>query len=301
MDPEKHDSSVFLFHNNKYSFPTESRTVNIGKFQSGKPIVLMFKFCDTIILKPFLGKRLYTGQNRDSIDDYISDLTSIYSDRQLAIAGRIDSNTVEVGFDDAMNATYANAILYVKNVYLECLEKSKVPRPIIDPRGGPFQSTLNVSLSLKNEGLLSIIKRYSGSDTIDPINQGAILKFLYTQDNSDPRSSPTSQTYTAPIVINQTDTLKTYAFLETDTNWFASEVITEVYTKDASTIRDNIKLNQFANNVSDFKIYSIKGQLIRTITTKATNIGEYTSFLSPGIYFLQSNNTTVIKRIIVGR
>jgi len=122
MVPGSPDSSIFLFHNIRDSFPEEPDTVNLGKFPSGTQLVFMYKVVDAAGKWPeFENKRLFSGQNRESIDDYISEMTmdtvlpGAYSRRWLA-AGKIDDTRVEGGFEDGYNASFRSIIFEVSNV-----------------------------------------------------------------------------------------------------------------------------------------------------------------------------------------
>jgi hypothetical protein len=301
MDPEQRDAKTFLFHNHPVIFPGESTTVNIGAFHKGKQIILMFEFCDTVAYRGFLGDRLYSGQNRDSIDDYISDVTSLYKDRQLSMAGRIDSTTVEVGFNDARNGGYDNAILRITNIFLEGLEKSKVPRPRMTPMGGSFQSKVSVSLDIKSEGLYSIIKRKTHIDTLAPLNHGAVLKYYYTTDSTDPRSSSTRKVYSTPLELSQTTVLKAYAVFESDTNWFPSEVATAVFTKEQTPVLGGLRPGNSQSGTSEFRIYTMNGRLVHSIIASEQGVAGYMDNLRSGVYLVRSSVSPQIKRVAIGK
>jgi len=121
MVPGFPDSSIFLFHNIRDSFPEEPDTVNLGKFPTGTQLVFMYKVVDAAGKWPeFENKRLFSGQNREGVDDYISELsmgtrgTLGYGLRWMA-AGKIDDSRAEGGFEDGFNYSFRSLIFEVTN------------------------------------------------------------------------------------------------------------------------------------------------------------------------------------------
>jgi len=102
MVPGHQDSAKFLFHNFHNRFSNEITAVNLGKFHQGTELVFMYMITDTsknaFIL---LGKKFYTGQNRPGIDKYVCAYQpNPRYGRRNSLAGKIDFNRVEVGFQD---------------------------------------------------------------------------------------------------------------------------------------------------------------------------------------------------------
>jgi len=105
-------SPRLLFHNMIDSFPGEQKEINLGKFPKNTELHFMYTVVDTSKqYYRFRDKKLYSGPNRDSIDSFVSDLRYFYG-RKWAVAGKIDSTCIEMGFsDDYMNMRF-NAIIF---------------------------------------------------------------------------------------------------------------------------------------------------------------------------------------------
>lgn len=121
MCPTKRDSAIYLFDNNKNEKPKDSIFYTLGTYQAGTPLFFMYKINDTMYLKAN-GKKLYTGQNRLGTNDYISDLfigKNIGGYGALwAVAGRIDSTRIEVGFSNGENYSFRSMVFEVTNTSL---------------------------------------------------------------------------------------------------------------------------------------------------------------------------------------
>ena len=121
MVPGYSDSAVFLFHNLHDRFPEESTTVSIGKYRAGTQIVLMYQVVDTNTRwDRYRGEKLYTGQNREGIDAYISERAPVRTfARCFAMAGKCADGTVEVGFSDGPSLAFWNIMLRIEGVNLD--------------------------------------------------------------------------------------------------------------------------------------------------------------------------------------
>ena len=118
--PFHSDSTKFLFHNSKLVYPLETDTVNLGKYPSGTPLIFMYMVIDSNPrMQLYYGKKLFSGQNRNGIDTYISQRYSNRYGHRFAIAGKVDSTKVEVGFEDAGVLLFEGIIFEVKNASLK--------------------------------------------------------------------------------------------------------------------------------------------------------------------------------------
>jgi hypothetical protein len=115
MLPQHQDSAIFLFHNFISRFPEESTSVNIGKFSTGTPIVLQYVVVDTAEKWSVRrGKKLYTGQNRVGIDEYVSDKKATNYGYRWAAVGRADLSRVQVGFSDGHSMGFENLLIEIR-------------------------------------------------------------------------------------------------------------------------------------------------------------------------------------------
>jgi len=116
MVPGHLDSAKFLFYNLINRFPNNPKTISLGKYPAGTHLVFMYKVVDTSAKwKYFANKKLYTGQNREGIDQYVSDRpseTNLYQKR-FAAAGKVDSMNVEVGFSDGPSLSFWNLLFQI--------------------------------------------------------------------------------------------------------------------------------------------------------------------------------------------
>lgn len=306
MVPGYSDSALFLLHNDYEEYPGESDTVNLGTFDSGTVIVFKYINIDTAYLaKPYKDKTLYSGQNRQGIDEYISEIENGYYNLRWAAAGRIDDVFCEMGFKSSDSYGFRDIMYKIKGVYLSGLEKFKIPLPNAEPAGQAFDTPFKVSLSVPEEGLKSIIYfNLSTIDTINPLDSGAILKIYYTTDGSTPTQT-SSTLYTDSIQITKTTTLKARAILEGAADWFDSEVMEEIYTYTGIPIinnsNNNIIFPDILTEYAEVNVYNSQGRLINTLrNSNNAQIGNTLKGKS-GIYFLQfkEKNKTFTKKIML--
>ena len=110
--PGEDYSPRLLFHNMIDSFPDEQKEINLGKFPKNTELYFMYTVVDTSIkYNRFKDKKFYSGPNRDSVDRFVSDLWYVH-DRKWAVAGKIDSTRIEMGFSDGYTNMQFNAIMF---------------------------------------------------------------------------------------------------------------------------------------------------------------------------------------------
>jgi hypothetical protein len=114
MDPFHPDSAIFLFHNLLVGFSGEPKTRSIGKFPVGTKLVFRYVVTDTSAIHFLIGKKLYSGQNIEGIDTYISDNSSAVFGHRWAAVRKIDETRVWVGFSECLLTSYDNIILRCK-------------------------------------------------------------------------------------------------------------------------------------------------------------------------------------------
>ena len=292
MVPGYPDSAVFLFHNLHDRFPEESTTVSIGKYRAGTQIVLMYQVVDTNTRwDTFRGERLYTGQNREGIDAYISERAPVRTfARCFAMAAKCADGTVEVGFSDGPSLAFWNIMLTITNAYLEVLEKNKIPYVHVSPAGDDSHSeSVRVSLWVPDSGLLAIKDR----DTIsNPLADGEQLRIYYTLDGTDPRTSQSRELYEGEFQITRTCTLKAYAELTGETNWYPSEVTTRAFTVDASGLARHIgvpagRLPERIQPGSQVTLLHASGRIVGRFSAVECRSLLAHSRLAPGVYFIK--------------
>jgi Chitobiase/beta-hexosaminidase C-terminal domain len=301
MVPNHKDSSIFLFHNVIDSFPTDPLSVNLGKFPKGTPLTFMYKVTngDIRYTPCCINEKLYSGQDREGIDYYVSERSDGLNRRFFA-SGRVDSNIVEGGVEDYYNSLYLSLFFQVSDVYLEVREKYKTSSPVVSPLSANFDSQLSISAFIPYAGNYSIV----GVDTINKRPDSSLFKIYYTLDGSNPLSSSTRLLFKDSITISQTTTLRAVGVLENDTNWFPSEIVTQVYTKVPASIRNQqnrFSFSQIAENGSDFKIYSISGKQI-SIQPALNRTMPLRGNIPRGVYLVKSNSgngVSSVKKVFV--
>lgn len=282
------DSARFLFHNypNRYSEETE---ISIGKFPKGTLLTFMFIVTDTFaICSRTKNLKLYSGQNRLGLDKYISEL--IVPERYYARwsgAGKIVNEAiVELGFGDKDPSICRAIIVTVTNAYLEVVEKNKIVAPKFNVSTPTFDDSLKVEII----NLVQNVNKIVNTDTtIYEIDRGMVAIY-YTTDSTTPDTNSTL--YTGPITIKKTTTLKAFAVLEGDTNWFPSEVVSQTYTKEGDvTIR--------WSDISKMpKIIDVQGK-VGYFTIAGRKIGKTAYFENRGIYIVRNNENRVTRRVLV--
>ena len=112
LSPGEDYSPRLLFHNMIDSFPDEQKEINLGKFLKNTELYFMYTVVDTSIqYNRFKDKKFYSGPNRDSVDRFVSDLWYVH-DKKWAVAGKIDSTRIEMGFSDGYTNMQFNAIMF---------------------------------------------------------------------------------------------------------------------------------------------------------------------------------------------
>jgi hypothetical protein len=119
MVPGASDSARFIFHNmhgmhGKY--PEERDTVVLGKYPKNTKIAFRYVIIDTsAIFSDVRNKKLYTGQNREGVDSYISERSGP-SGKRWAIVGSLGAGKCEVGFSAVRPGNYQDIRFNVLNV-----------------------------------------------------------------------------------------------------------------------------------------------------------------------------------------
>lgn len=311
MLPNYPDSAFFLFHNYPDTFPDDPLSLAVGPYPAGTAIVLMYKVSDDLSddlayrYDRFMGEPMYTGQNRVGVDAFVSDKVH-GTKRRWAVVGRADSTILEVGFDDYIHNRYKSIMLTVSNVYIEVIEKYKVSRPWITPGGGVVEAGTRLSMEVPYAGNIKIV----GEDTTDNRPDSTAFKVRYTLDNSDPRTSATASLYTGDCAITQSCTLKAIAELPGDTNWFPSEVVTQVYTVEHSGVgapdrRVPDRLPETIPPAARIAIHRPSGEIITEIEArKFRSLVSSTALLPQGIYlarFRDRGKTRMLRFVLRGR
>jgi hypothetical protein len=300
------DSVKYLFHNFPNRFPSDDTIMNLGKYPTGTQMVFMYQVIDTNSYYNYVrNQKLFSGQNRDSVDPYVSEISTKNSQKRWALAGKIPSTDIAVmGFTDDYTISYRSIVFQVSNVYLEGIEKEKLSPPRCAPPSGSFETNLQISIAIPSEGSKMIVKRFPIYDTLDPIKNGEILDIFYTTDGSDPRISQTKLKYSNPIAITTSTTIKAYALLENDTNWFPSEVVTQVYTKGPMSIKNqpnSLSFSQIISTGTDFKIYSVSGKQLNISSAFNKNM-LFQNNIPRGVYLVKSNTrngVSSVKKVFV--
>jgi hypothetical protein len=278
MVPGYTDSTKFLFHNFIDSFPNEKAIINLGCYPAGSNVVFMYVVTDSIyLIAPYFNKRLYSGQNRVGIDQYISERIGLV-DYRWAVAGRVNERMCEVGFASAVKGNFYDIRFYITNVYREELDKYQVALPVASPSPDHFTGANSVTLTSATIG--------------DP-------KIYYTLDGSNPTTA--SEHYDTPIEITKTTTIKAFAAKPGDTQWVNSGIMEKTYVRDETRSRIVSSVRVLSSGPLDCQIYSFNGRYIRSIRSTQAQLSSYTSSLSSGIYFIHYKGLARAKRIVVGR
>lgn len=112
------DSAFLLFHNHITEFSKESLDVNLGRFPRGTKLYFMYTVTDTSKLyNSIRNKKLFSGQNRNGIDPFISEKKGLI-DFRWAIAGKIDEDYCEISFASTIHGSYRQMLIKLSNTYL---------------------------------------------------------------------------------------------------------------------------------------------------------------------------------------
>jgi hypothetical protein len=309
MFPGHIDSTRTLFHNLHNLFPQEDTIVNLGKYPTGTRLDFMYMVLDTsLVYKPMSYKKLYSGQNRDSMDAYVSEKSSSAYQKRWAVAGRIvNTDSAEMGFGDMTAPNFLGIVFKVSNVIVEGQGKYKLSEPLISPDSNGFDVSIQVSLLMHSDGSLAIIERGTNLiDTINPKKNGAILNLFYTLDNSDPYNSQTKIRYLDTISFSATTTIKACAIIQGDSNWFPSDVVTKTFIKEADNVmkRKNKPIYSIVfNKLTYVNLYSLNGRLVLTGFTSVKNENAISCLNIPrGVYLIKSslkNGKSSVNKIFV--
>jgi hypothetical protein len=269
-------SEQFLFHNHINDFPDEKKEHNLGKFPEGTQIHFYCVIVDSSSPNlTYLWKKTYTGQNREGVDALVSERSVRPYDRRFAAVGRVNENTLAVGFAGWIAVGFMNGIFDITNVFLGGIEKFKIPSLSFLPIDSLFNDSIPVSFNVEDEALRYVLRReYTDQrdttyDTTSALDYpGSSLEYYYTLDGTDPKNSPTRVHYTAPFPISSTTTVKAYAVVEGNPDWYPSEVITRTYTKSGTVATKRnaavpVAFNSFqtGNNAT---LFDISGRRIST-------------------------------------
>lgn len=116
MDPFIEDSARFIFHNLPERFSGEDTLINLGKFPVETPLVFRYTVVDTNAGAQIRGKKLFSGQNRDSIDPYISERKSLQYGHRWAGVCEISTDKVIVGFSESYPVGFFSVLFEVDGV-----------------------------------------------------------------------------------------------------------------------------------------------------------------------------------------
>ena len=107
--------SVKLHQIERNASTNNSTQINIGRFPKDSKLYFMYICNDTSMLfSKFCNKKIYTGQNRDNIDPFVSNSTNGYGNKWAAV-GNISMDTVLVGFSDLYLPLFSNLLFKVSN------------------------------------------------------------------------------------------------------------------------------------------------------------------------------------------
>jgi len=292
MNPVHPDSIQFLFHNFPSKYVGEPTTVNLGKYPKGTSLVFMYTVIDTLVPKQLQNKKLFSGQNRESIDPFVSELRTNQFGYRWAAASQTENDIVTMGFNDTEPFGFISIIFSIKGA---SIDKNKIPPFQILPVDTIFEDEMSVSFDINPEALMVIMTNGgSYNDTTRVMEKdGVSLHYYYTVDGSDPVTSSTRIDYSAPFAISSTTTVNVYAAIEGDTTWYPSNVVTKTFTKSGSTGFNQNKLSRGAQNYHFNNRQSTTSKSFDLFGRRITN-----SKLQHGLH-LYTLNGNVYKKVIV--
>jgi hypothetical protein len=216
------------------SFTVDNQTAvpgsaEMGPLPEGTQLVLRYMYSDTSQL--CAGAEVfarYTGQNRPGIDDYI---TSSYGRREhvFTLCTRVDSSNVECGISlDGQGDLGVNVMLRIGNVYMEGLERHKIPRVRFDQPGGAYDQPVTVSMLVPDSGLYDVYVGCDGlRDTTFPVISGQGPVIYYTTDGTRPDTG--SSVYSTPLTLSSNTQLRATAYLPGAEDWYPSQLASADY------------------------------------------------------------------------
>lgn len=118
MNPVHPDSIQFLFHNIPSKYDNEPTAVNLGKYPKGTSLVFMYTVIDTLVPKQLQNKKLFSGQNRESIDPFVSELRTNQFGYRWAAASQTENDIVTMGFNDTEPFGFISLLFTIKGAEL---------------------------------------------------------------------------------------------------------------------------------------------------------------------------------------
>ncbi len=120
IKPGQSDSALQLFHNKINEFPNDKGTIDLGDYQQNTPLVFRYIVIDTMrLISSIKNRKLYSGTNIEGVDTYVSEIPNASFGKKWAIAGQIDSTTVEAGFSVLYGYSFDDVIFWVYGAKVE--------------------------------------------------------------------------------------------------------------------------------------------------------------------------------------
>ncbi len=278
MDPNNKDSAIMIFDTSLINYPD---TVTIGSYPEGTELIFRFRVIKTFTYtetqyknEDGSFKKYYTGQNRDSIDLYISDETGV----SVSASAMINDSIVGTAFDPHHGTFFGHMYIKTVNAQMTGLDVFKISRPkISDAVDTSFSDSVSLELYIPYKGnFLQIVEEWINPvDTIDHRPDSTDFQIFYTTDGSDPSDTANAQLYNdEPIVIKETSTLKAVGVLPyqpDSTTWYPSEVVEWKFTDETSSNNSDpddtgFRLDyKIEDRFKEKRVYDIKGRLLKKV------------------------------------
>ena len=111
MKPGEHNEAIRIATNGKENY---GDTVKLGVYDPDTPLFFMYVITDTTKkYAPLRGKKLYSGRNIQSVDEYVSEANGVH-EKKFAAAGMVDEKTVDIGFDASRMRAFLDIVFTVK-------------------------------------------------------------------------------------------------------------------------------------------------------------------------------------------
>jgi hypothetical protein len=288
------DTQLPLFHNFIEQFPVETTQVNLGFFPKGTSIYIGYSMDS---LNTFcIGGIYFSGQNREDYEPFLSinRLTFWYGNRWLA-GNRLTSTVVEAGFDDRNDMAFQSLIFRISNVYVEGIEKFKLPLPVIT------NNSENNNQIVTIEKKSAVNKLIRGKDTTFVLLGTDKIQVYYTIDGSDPTASLSRVLYTNPFPVAASLTVKA-VLVTNDTNWFHSEVTAKAIVVDIAGISDKKNNVLYVPDIiSEVKIFNLKGRIVTP--PQSFRVNNQLSGMPQGVYFIKylRQGKPIVQRVVVSK